>query len=74
METTRFAHMGLNCIDPEKIEKFYEKHFGFTRKHIFTEASGDQIIMLGSGNVYLELFSTFDVSTRKKTERTGPCG
>lgn len=72
MGVPTFAHIGLNCIEPEKIEKFYEKHFGFTRKHIFRKDSGEQIIMIGSGNVYLELFSTFEVSVRRKTETTGP--
>lgn len=74
MEETYFAHIALNCINPEKIEKFYEKHFGFTRKRVFIENSGEQIIMIGSGKVYLELFSSFQTSNRKKTEMTGPEG
>lgn len=72
METPHFAHMALNCVNPEKIERFYEKHFGFTRKHVFIDQAGEQIIMIGMGNVYLELFSTFQSSNRKKTETTGP--
>lgn len=64
--------MGLNCIDPDKIEKFYEKHFGFKRKNVFTKASGEQIIMIGLGNVYLELFKTLQKSCNENSGDTGP--
>ncbi len=69
-----FAHIGLNCIDPIKIEKFYEKHFGFERRNVFKTDSGEEIIMIGDGKTYIELFSTFQVSNRKKSELTGPEG
>ncbi|OPZ83007.1 MAG: putative lyase [Firmicutes bacterium ADurb.Bin419] len=74
MAVTCFAHMGLNCVDPLKIEKFYSKHFGFERRNVFVKDSDEQIIMIGNGKIYIELFSTFQVSKRKNTEITGPEG
>jgi len=52
---TTFSHMGLNCKNPLKIEKFYTKYFGFKRARVFAPGD-DQVVMIKSGDVYIELF------------------
>ena len=59
-----FSHVSLNCTDPVALERFYTKHFGFSRARVIPLGQ-DQIVFLRSGNVYLELFST-------KEKRPGP--
>lgn len=71
MHAAVFIHMGLNCIDPLRMEKFYEKYFGFKRKNLFIKDSGEQIIMIGSENTYLELFKVSEKSFEEKTGATG---
>lgn len=50
-----FFHMALNCKNPIEIENFYCKYFGFKRARVFSPGP-DQVVMIKSGNVYLELF------------------
>lgn len=53
---TTFSHVALSCGDPIATERFYTKHFGFTRARVIP-LGAQQIVFLKSGNVYLELFS-----------------
>lgn len=50
-----FSHMGINCKDPVGMEKFYTHYFGFKRARVYKPGS-DQIVMIKSGGIYLELF------------------
>jgi glyoxylase I family protein len=50
-----FFHMALNCKDPINIENFYCKYLGFHRAKVFSSGPA-QVVMIKSGNIYLELF------------------
>jgi glyoxylase I family protein len=50
-----FFHMGLSCKDPIAVEAFYTKYFGFQRARVYVPGP-DQVVMIKSGNLYLELF------------------
>lgn len=52
-----FSHIALNCKDPIAVEKFYTKHFGFTRTRVIPLGEGNQIVFTRSGSMYLEIFS-----------------
>ena len=52
-----YSHVALNCKDPIAVEKFYTKHFGFTRARLIPLGDSD-LVFIKSGNVYLELFKT----------------
>lgn len=53
---TTFSHVALSCGDPIATERFYTKHFGFTRARVIP-LGAQQIVFIKAGNVYLELFS-----------------
>lgn len=55
MAYPRFAHIGVVCRDPKRLEKFYTKHFGFRRARVYAPGL-DQVVMIKLGEVYLELF------------------
>lgn len=50
-----FSHVGIMCNDPLKIEEFYTKHFGFKRARVYAPGP-EQVVMIKSGEIYLELF------------------
>jgi glyoxylase I family protein len=52
-----FSHVAITCKDPLKVERFYTKHFGFKRARVYLPGPG-QVVMIKSGNLYLELFPT----------------
>lgn len=56
MTKTSFIHVGLTCVDPGRTEKYYTKHFGFSRARVVPLGGADQIVFLKAGNAYLELF------------------
>ncbi len=66
-----FSHMGLQCKDPILIERFYAKYFGFKRARVFAPGP-DQVVMLKSGRVYLELFKATLNSPVPPPEGAGP--
>jgi glyoxylase I family protein len=55
MATAAFHHIAMSCKDPVAIERFYTRHFGFRRARVYAPGPG-QVVMIRSGNVYLELF------------------
>lgn len=55
MAKTEFLHVALNCKDPIKIERFYTKHFGFTRGRVYMPGP-DQVVVVNSGNLSFEIF------------------
>ena len=48
-------HIGLNCVDPIAVERWYAKHFGFERLRVYLPGP-DQVVVVGNGGVALELF------------------
>jgi glyoxylase I family protein len=48
-------HLGLACRDPIALERWYTKHFGFTRKRVFLPGP-DQVVVIGTEGAALELF------------------
>ena len=60
MPKMEFSHVAYSCKDPLVIERWYSKHFGFTRGRVYLPGPG-QVVMIKRGGVYLELFpSTMD--------------
>ena len=55
MVKTAFSHIGVACKDPIALERFYVQHFGFKRARVYAPGP-DQVVMIKSGNMYLELF------------------
>jgi glyoxylase I family protein len=55
MASLTFSHMAMCCHDPVAVERFYTKHFGFTRARVYAPGP-DQVVMVNSGGVYLEIF------------------
>jgi glyoxylase I family protein len=53
------------------VEKFYTKHFGFTRGRVIP-LGDSQLVFIKSGNVYLELFKTEDDGP--KPDKDGSAG
>ena len=65
------SHVGLTCQDPAIIERFYTTYFGFRRTRVF-QPGPNQIVMLKSGDMYLELFQATAVSPMPAPQETGP--
>ncbi len=63
-------HVGLSCNDPINIERWYSKHFGFTRGRVYAPGEG-QVVMIQAGGVYLELFSSTEERPAPKVEGAG---
>ena len=65
-----FSHVGLTCLDQEKMERFYCRHFGFKRTAVFPATHGP-ILMLRAGDVFLELFAASGESPLPPPEKDG---
>lgn len=72
MATTEFHHMGVVCQDMAATERFYTKHFGFTRARVVPLEKGDQIVFLKSGPLYIELFRATKPNPGPAAEGAGP--
>lgn len=64
-------HMGLMCKDPIAIERFYTKHFGFTRARVY-EPGENQVVMIKLDYCYLELFKATEQSPVSPASGAGP--
>src|SRR4030042_202589 len=71
MTSTVFAHVGVVCKDPIKLEKFYTRHFGFTRNRVFAPGP-DQVVIIRSENLALELFKATAERPDKAPTEAGP--
>ena len=73
MASLRFSHIALSCTDPIAVERFYSKHFGFTRGRVIPLGEGNQIVFLRNPEgVYLELFKADEAAPADKAEGDGP--
>jgi hypothetical protein len=73
MTSATFAHVGMVCKDPIRLEKFYTKHFGFTRARVFAPGP-DQVVIIRSENLALELFKATAERPDKAPARCIPAG
>ncbi len=72
MAYSAFAHVAINCKDPITVEKFYTKHFGFTRARVLPLGGDEQIVFIKLGNVCLEIFKATEESPIPKADADGP--
>ncbi|MBN2187210.1 MAG: VOC family protein [Dehalococcoidia bacterium] len=72
MSYLKFAHVGITCRDPIKVEKFYTKYLGFKRALVIPLGGTEQIVMLKSDEAYVELFSAKEESPVPPPENDGP--
>ena len=56
MPNLAIHHISLTCRDPAATERFYTKHFGFTRARVIDLGAGNQMIFLRGPGIRLELF------------------
>jgi len=64
-------HMGISCADPIAMERWYSKHFGFTRKRVYAPGP-DQVVVIGNGGASRELFPAKGEAPPPRGERDGP--
>jgi glyoxylase I family protein len=64
-------HVALSCTDPIAVEEWYTKHFGFQRRRVYAPGP-DQVVMIETGGVYLELFRSIVDRPTPKVEGDGP--
>ena len=68
---TDFSHIGLSCKDPIATERFYAKHFGFRRARVYAPGP-DQVVVIRSGNLALELFPSTQSRATPRVLGAGP--
>jgi glyoxylase I family protein len=66
-----FSHMALVCRDPLLIERFYTRHFGFTRARVYMPGP-NQVVMIRSGDARLELFPATQPGSMQPAGGAGP--
>jgi len=71
MADSTFSHVGLTCKDPLAVERFYTDHFAFKRARVYAPGP-DQVVMIRSGNVCLELFKASEESPLPAARQSGP--
>ncbi|MDP2755355.1 MAG: VOC family protein [Nitrospirota bacterium] len=71
MTKTTFTHVGMTCEDPIVIERFYTRHFDFKRTRVY-EPGTNQVVMIKSGDVYLELFKATEEAPFSQHKGSGP--
>ncbi|MGE5764085.1 MAG: VOC family protein [Mycobacterium leprae] len=71
MTSYAINHVGLSCQDPLAVEQWYTKHFGFTRGRVY-DPGPNQVVMIKTGNTYLELFPSTGQSPAPPATGAGP--
>lgn len=66
-----FSHIAMSCQDPTVVEEFYCRHFGFRRARVYAPGP-QQVVMIRSGNICLELFPAGAVRIAPHPEADGP--
>jgi glyoxylase I family protein len=81
---TPIHHICISCADMESVERWYTKHFGFTRRRVYLSTpeiplpSQDQAglpvagVIIGNGGVRLELLPATSESPVPPAEADGP--
>jgi glyoxylase I family protein len=82
--TAAFHHICISSADMESVERWYAKHFGFTRKRVYVSTpeiplpSQDQGgvavagVIIGNGSMRLELLPATSESPAPRPEADGP--
>jgi glyoxylase I family protein len=71
MSELRIHHVSLTCRDPIVTERFYTRHFGFSRARVVPLGNGDQIVFLRGPGIRLELFRATEDRPLPPPERDG---
>lgn len=71
MAEVRIHHLSLTCDDPIAVERFYTKHFGFSRARVVDLGQGAQIVFLRGAGTLLELFRSAQPNPLKPAEGDG---
>lgn len=71
MPDFEFSHIALSCKDPIATERFYTKYFGFKRVRVYVPGPG-QVVMIRSGALALELFSSSETLPATRVLGAGP--
>jgi glyoxylase I family protein len=69
--TTVFSHVAISCKDPLATERFYTKHFGFSRARVIP-LGNSQIVFIKRDDIYLELFAASESAPHAPAEKDGP--
>lgn len=70
MTGIRIHHISLTCQDPIAVERFYTKHFGFSRARV-VPLGDTQIVFLRGPGIHLELFQATEESPIGPAEEDG---
>ena len=71
MVNANFHHVAISCQDPLAVERFYTKHFGFTRSRVIPLGE-TQLVFIKSGTLYLELFQAEGAAPEPPVGGDGP--
>jgi glyoxylase I family protein len=81
---TPIHHICISCADMESVERWYTKHFGFTRRRVYVstpeiplpsqEQAGLAVagVIIGNGGVSLELLPATTESPVPRPDKDGP--
>ena len=72
MTELSFHHVALTCDSVARTERFYCDNLGFTRKRAFQIGEGKEIVYVGNGSIYLELFPKEAERPIPVSDRDGP--
>ena len=70
MASLHFSHMAMTCKDPLATERFYTKHFGFTRARVVSPGA-NQVVFIKRADIYLEIFRATREAPAKQTLSSG---
>ena len=71
MAVLPFGHIAVVCKDPLAVERFYTKHFGFTRSRVYAPGEG-QVVMIRAGDFSMEIFSATQDAPAPPVGGAGP--
>ena len=71
MASVVFHHMAIACKDPLVVERYYTRHFGFTRARVIP-VGDTQIVFIRSGGAHLELFQAKEPLPHVRATGDGP--
>ena len=71
MPKPEFSHIAFSCRDPLATERFYVKHFGFRRARVYAPGP-NQVVMIRSGTLALELFPSTETRPSPRVLGAGP--
>jgi glyoxylase I family protein len=71
MPSLAFSHIAMAGQDPLAVERFYARHFGFARARVYLPGP-DQVVVIKSGAVSLELFPSKEPRPAAPAGADGP--